>query len=68
MPSFEETGRGGNTSGTGIGTGTGGPDGMEGQKEGATKNGIEGMKSEAEAMKSGTGDTRNMAGVEDIGK
>jgi hypothetical protein len=67
MRSLEETGKDGNMNGTGIGTGIGGPDGMEGLKAGAMKNGTEDMKNEAEAMKK-AGDTKNMAGVEDAGQ
>ena len=65
MRSSEETGKDGNMNGTGIGTGIGGPDGMEGLKAGATKSGTEETK-EAEAMKNGVEDTKNMADIEDI--
>ena len=66
MRSFEETGKDGSTSGTGIETGTGGPGGAEGLKEGAMRNGTGGPRSMVEAMMSGTGDTKNMAGIEEI--
>ena len=52
--------------GIGIKTGIGTPDGTESLKERAMMNGTEDTENEAEAMKKGAGDTKNMADIEDI--